>query len=71
MTSGFTESAVDRRDPEEPVACRWAVLDATVIGRAGGRAGTGSWAPAVEDVRARQMPPALAPSALAPSGSAS
>ncbi|MET9810500.1 hypothetical protein [Streptomyces halstedii] len=65
MTSGFTESAVDRRDPEEPAACRWAVLDATVIGRAGGRGGTGSWAPAAEDARARQLPPALVPSASA------
>ncbi|AWL37244.1 hypothetical protein B9S64_03365 [Streptomyces sp. SM18] len=65
MTSGFTESAADRRDPEGLAALRCAVLDVPETGRAGGRAGTGSWAPAAEDARARQLPPALVPSASA------
>ncbi|GGY86786.1 VOC family protein [Streptomyces nitrosporeus] len=59
MTSRFTELAVDCHDPEGLAAFWCAVLDFKVIDRDEGAVEIGSWVPAVEDVRARQMPPTL------------
>ncbi|MER5633755.1 VOC family protein [Streptomyces nitrosporeus] len=59
MTSRFTELAVDCHDPEGLAAFWCAVLDFKVIDRGEGAVEIGSWVPAVEEVRARQMPPTL------------
>ncbi|MFJ8509781.1 VOC family protein [Streptomyces avermitilis] len=59
MTSRLTELVVDCRDPESLAAFWCAVLDFKVIDRSEDRGEIGSWAPTVEDVRARQMPPTL------------
>jgi catechol 2,3-dioxygenase-like lactoylglutathione lyase family enzyme len=59
MTSRFTELVVDCHDPELLAAFWCAVLDFKVIDRSEGKVEIGSWEPAVEEVRARQMPPTL------------
>ncbi|CAL9534032.1 hypothetical protein SUDANB145_04083 [Streptomyces sp. enrichment culture] len=59
MTSRFTELTVDCRDPERLAAFWCEVLGFEVIDRSEGKVEIGSWVPAVEDVRARQMPPTL------------
>ena len=59
MASRFTELVVDCHDPERLAAFWCAVLDFKVIDRSEGKVEIGSWEPTVEEVRARQMPPAL------------
>ncbi|MEV0173257.1 VOC family protein [Streptomyces sp. NPDC050803] len=59
MTSRFTELVVDCHDPERLAAFWCEVLDFKVIDRSKDKVEIGSWVPTVEDVRARQMPPAL------------
>lgn len=59
MTSRFTELVVDSHDPERLAAFWCAVLDFKVIDRSQGKVEIGSWVPTVEEVRARQMPPAV------------
>ncbi len=57
MASRFTESVVDCHDPERLAVFRCAVLGFEVIDRSEGKVEIGSRVPAVEEVRARQMPP--------------
>ncbi|MFC8534492.1 VOC family protein [Streptomyces sp. NPDC057249] len=59
MTSRFTELSIDCHDPERLAAFWCEVLGFTVIDRTEGQVEIGSWEPAVEEVRARQMPPTV------------
>ncbi len=59
MTSRFTELPVDCHAPQRLAAFWCEVLDFEVIDRSEGKVEIGSWAPTVEDVRARQTPPTL------------
>ncbi|MFE1951101.1 VOC family protein [Streptomyces sp. NPDC059524] len=59
MTSRFTELVVDCHDPEALAAFWCAVLDFKVLEQREDLVEIGSWAPTVEEVRARQMPPTL------------
>jgi catechol 2,3-dioxygenase-like lactoylglutathione lyase family enzyme len=59
MASRFTELVVDCRDPERLAAFWCAVLDFKVLDRSPDQVEIGSWAPTVEEVRARQMAPTV------------
>ncbi|QNS08020.1 VOC family protein [Streptomyces xanthii] len=59
MTSRFTELVVDCHDPEALAVFWCAVLDFKVLEQREDLVEIGSWAPTVEEVRARQMPPTL------------